>query len=67
MRVCGTVEVDPHSLVLSTLGKGEGSVSLPGRLHSWRKVYGNHCTGGWVHPSDGFDYLEKRQRNLLGC
>jgi len=42
MRVCGAVEADPHSLALSTLDKVEGSMSLPGRFHSWRKVYDDH-------------------------
>jgi len=43
----------------TTLERGEGSASCPGRSFPRRERPGTHCTGGWLGPRNGLDRCVK--------
>jgi hypothetical protein len=60
MKAYGTVDVQIHILLTSTLAGGEWSESRPGRFTPGEGASCTHWIGGWVDPRARLDDLEKR-------
>jgi hypothetical protein len=61
MKAYREVNVYIHIFLTSALVGGEWPASRPGRLTARERAPRTHWIGGWVDPSVGLDYVEKRK------